>query len=77
VWHTSEFVKITVSNTDDNRTQEYESNKRAKEKFAIYVYSEDRSATQLPTGFKFKHRTHIQHVVVFNVILLLDSQAQE
>ena len=45
VWHTSEFVKTTVGNTDDNRTQEYKSNKRAQETFAVYVYSKDRTAT--------------------------------
>jgi hypothetical protein len=45
VWHTSEFVKIKVGNIDDNRTREYKSNKRAKEKFSVYVYSKDRSAT--------------------------------
>jgi len=44
VWHTSELVKITVDNTD-NKTQEYKSNKRGKETFAVYVYSKGRSAT--------------------------------
>jgi len=45
VWHTSEFVKITVGNKDDNRTQEYKSNERAKETFAVYVHSKDGSST--------------------------------
>jgi hypothetical protein len=37
-WHTSEFVKIMVGNTDDNRTQEHKSNKTAIKTFGLRIF---------------------------------------